>query len=146
VTDAAVKVIEKVAAAVPEFADVWEAHRASVYHQPGHSYTDLSQLARFVVELGRAGSDDMLVRIFDIVEQALRQADASLGEEIIIGLLEDIQNIGLNTDVPSDTFEPFLGPSTLRGWRIIEQYWNEELEKGELQRFIEEERWRVPTG
>lgn len=79
-----------------------------------------------------AGRVDGLGPVFAEVESQLATAGPEARDLIIVGFLEDLQNVSLNQDVPLTAWLPSLGKRTAEGWQVLEDVWSGKLLPGAL--------------
>src|SRR5947207_6234637 len=103
-------------AACPALAPAWERHLEEWrgYEDRG-TYNDVSVLAHYLVEVAAAGKTECFPEVFDVVERLISEGDDNVRELAVVGLIEDIQNIAVNTHVDPDLFLPWLGPASRKG-------------------------------
>jgi|SRR5215469_12907720 len=88
------------------------------------SSASVAQFAYFVVrDLFLERKSDEVQRAFDLMAYWLRDGSASLRELIVIGFLEDVQNLLFGQGLALDSFVPFLGPKSREGWDELERFW-----------------------
>jgi hypothetical protein len=101
-----------------------------------HPYIVAGNLATWVVEGTPASGADDLRSFFDAVEKQIDHGTAEVRELMVVGLLEDIQNVSRHRNLSDELWIPFLGPSTLAMWRLLCAMWDGRAQPGELQRAI----------
>jgi hypothetical protein len=87
-------------------------------------------LANWLVDEMSAGRLDGFSDIFREVEALLAEADEEIRDLLVVGILEDIQNIATNRNVDPDLVLPFLGPESRKGWFHLIRYWHEPAGEG----------------
>ena len=107
----------------PSFYDKWAEHR-KYRNEEQFMYEDLTALAHHVVELLREGKTEEFSSIFEVVERLIIEGDDEVQEAIVIGLLEDIQNISLNTKLDPERFVTYLKPQTIYWWNQLNDFWS----------------------
>jgi hypothetical protein len=108
----------------PEFRPRWEQHLSSWKGKAAGGYNDISVFAHFVVEeLYPSGKTQELQRAFDLMEQWLVNGNNKVRELVVIGFLEDVQNIASWQPFGRAVFIPFLGPQARDAWNEIERVW-----------------------
>jgi hypothetical protein len=108
----------------PAFNEAWRQHRARWAGKPAGEYNDLGALAHWVVDETAAGRFECFPAIFDELEVLLALADADLRDLLVVGFLEDVQNIATNRHVDPDLVLPFLGRETRMGWFELIRMWH----------------------
>ena len=85
-----------------------------------------------------AGAEEVQ-RVFDLMEQWLVNGNQKVCDMVVIGFLEDIQNIASWQPFGKAVFIPFLRPQSRDAWNEIERVW---AGKSSLFEVIREERKR----
>jgi hypothetical protein len=65
-----------------------------------------------------------LSNIFWDLERRLTEALPATRNLLIVGFLEDLQNLSLNRGMPLATWRRWLGPATGEAWSMIEGMWS----------------------
>lgn len=99
-------------------------------------YTVLGELAHRLVAGMQVDQTAQFGGIFDAVERTLSSASPDSRDVIIVGFLEDLQNLSLNRNVALTAWSPFLGPHTREAWGRLEAYWSGELSPHQFNEFI----------
>ncbi len=116
--------VRRLVAACPSFDKAWQAHLAWWKGEPAGEYNDLGALAEWVVDQMAEGHLGCFDTLFNEVELLLTGANAELRNLLVIGFLEDIQNIAANRETDPDIVLPFLGPETRKGWFELINMWH----------------------
>ena len=120
------------------FRPRWEKHLSFWKGEPAGGYNDISEFAQFVVkELYPSGKTEEVQRAFDLMEQWLVNGNQKVCDIVVIGFLEDIQNIASWQPFGRAVFIPFLRPQSRDAWNEIERVW---AGKSSLFEVIREER------
>ena len=134
------EVMPRLIAEFPGFHARWEKHLESWQGEPAGNYNDIAQFVHFVVkELYPTGKTADLQHAFDLVEQWLVNGNQNLRDLIVIGFLEDLQNVASWQEFGREVFIPFLGPQSHQAWNEIERTW---ASKTSLMEVIRAERKR----
>jgi hypothetical protein len=108
----------------PGFRSRWERHLELWKGEPAGGYNDIAQFAHFVVEeLYPSGQTEEVQRVFDLMEQWLVNGNKKVGDIVVIGFLEDLQNIASWQPFGRAVFIPFLRPQSRDAWNEIERVW-----------------------
>src|SRR5215471_15106042 len=99
-------------AAFPEFGDEWLRYTASSLYGEDEPYNHVAKLASFLVNRVQASDTAGFDRLFGCLEDALRCASSSTRSLIIVGLIEDVQNVSLGNSVDLEVWDQWLGPLT----------------------------------
>ena len=109
--------------ACPSLAEPWREHLVSWGDDERGIYNDASVVAGYLVELLVAGNHGELSAAFAAVEGLLAIGDRDTRAMLIVGVIEDTQNISLNRGRNPGDFGPFLGPETAAAWDRAQRYW-----------------------
>lgn len=127
---------EAIIAASPDFGETWERFKASDDYAPDEPYNHLGQLAQHLVNAIKAGKTDGFAPVFAEVEDQLATASPEVRDLIIVGFLEDLQNISLNRDVPTTAWAPWLGKKTAEAWKVLQDMWSGKLPPAEFNSYV----------
>lgn len=128
---------QTLAATSPWLADRWAQYEASPAFVDDAPYAHLGQIAVLAIDALRAERLDDLRALFDEVETRIATSSRAVRKELVVGLLEDLQNSSLNGAVKLERWHRFLGPSTLEGWRLVEQLWAGSISPSEFNRLVD---------
>jgi hypothetical protein len=129
-------VSEAIIAASPDFGEAWERFKASEMYGPGEPYNHLGELARHLVTSFKAGKVDGFQPVFGEVERQLAIPSPGVRDLIIVGFLEDLQNLSLNGNVAPSAWKPWLGKKTSEAWKVLEDFWLGRLPQGQLNSYV----------
>lgn len=119
--------VRRLIAVCPEFAPHWLQYLDSWEGNPSGEYNDMSALADWVVNRMAVGALDCFARLFDEVESLLVGSTTDVRNVIVIGLLEDIQNMSRDLGIDPDIALRYLGPESRKEWffliRHLQQDW-----------------------
>jgi hypothetical protein len=108
----------------PGFTEAWRVHLESWKGKPAGEYNDLGALADWVVKQIATGEMDCFPQLFREVEELLLGATEELRDLLVIGFLEDLQNVSVNNDVDPDVILSFLGRESRKGWFDLIKFWH----------------------
>lgn len=108
----------------PGFKDRWEAHVVQWERQPAGYYNDLGALAHWVVDRMAVSDLACLPELFREFEAILDGANEDTRDLLVVGFLEDLQNIAANREIEPDLVLPFLGPLSRAGWFELIASWH----------------------
>jgi hypothetical protein len=118
--------VRRLVSAAVSIGPDWERHLEDWDGEPAGFYNDVAIVAHHVVALMAAGNHAEIRAVFAEVEVMLGH-DLSVDARtlLIIGFLEDVQNIASHEDVgvQSSAFAPFFGPATLMAWVEVHGFW-----------------------
>ena len=89
----------------------------------GLSYLEMSAITRFLAERLRAGDTERFYAFFQAVERCLVEGDVDAISLVTVGLMEDLQNRNI-TEIDSEVWLPFLGPTSREAWQAVEDFWS----------------------
>jgi len=117
----AVAILEKLADASPVIDEAWST---STTGGEDHDlpYVAAGRLARIVLEVSRSDAA--------AVEPVLRAAELTLEDGspedrnlVIVGFLESIQNLIINSGGSLDEWKPRMGPEVSAAWQALQDVW-----------------------
>ena len=116
--------MSRLVAEFPGFRPRWEKHLELWKGKPAGSYNDITEFVYFVVrDLYPSGKTEETKHVFELMEYCLKNGDKSLRELVVIGFLEDLQNLASRQAFGKEAFLPFLGPKSREAWDEIERFW-----------------------
>lgn len=116
--------MSRLVAEFPGFRPRWEKHLEFWKGKPAGSYNDITEFVYFVVrDLYPSGKTEETKHVFELMEYCLKNGDKSLRELVVIGFLEDLQNLASRQAFGKEAFLPFLGPKSREAWDEIERFW-----------------------
>jgi hypothetical protein len=136
------QVFEILISTFPELKSHWDQYlmmeyKHEEYKTDPHLYSDIAEIARFIVNKTKASDTQNFELFFEKVELILSDSDPDITNLIVIGLLEGIQNI-CGTEVDYHVvFNRWLKPITKRAWDDLIHFWESEESKNkweEMQR------------
>jgi hypothetical protein len=130
------EVLPSLLAAFPEFQETWEAYTTSNLYGPDEPYNDTARLATFLVTRLQATETRGFDRLFEAVDWLLQSGSPTAREILIVGLLEDLQNISLNSSVTLESWGQWLGPTTLEAWTKVSDMWDGTLSPEEFNMYV----------
>ncbi len=107
---------------------------------PDEPYNHLGELAHHLVNSLKASNTQGLEPVFAEVERQLDAASPEVRDLIIVGFLEDLQNISLNSELPLARWDPWLGDKTSEAWKVLEDLWLGRLQKGQFESYVRAQR------
>jgi len=114
----------RLVAVCPEFSQAWRKHLDWWDGEPAGEYNDVAALAHWIVEQMAANNLDCFPALFGEVETTLEAAGPRLRDLLVVGLLEDIQNISAHGAADPDIALAFLGPESRMGWFELIRSWH----------------------
>ncbi|WP_181309098.1 hypothetical protein [Rufibacter sp. XAAS-G3-1] len=125
------KAIELITSSIPDLKKHWDIYKSKEYTDYSterNDYIDIGEVARYVVVRAKSKKTDGFSSFFDSVEAVLANGDSDTINLVVVGLLEDIQNISSGEkDIDYHTdFDIWLRPKTKEAWEQIIQFWEGE--------------------
>jgi hypothetical protein len=93
----------------------------------GLPYLEMAAITLFLADRVRSDETEHFPAFFAAVERCLLEGTREAIELVVVGLLEDLQNRNI-TKLENGVWQPFLGPTTRRAWRAVEDFWNGDTE------------------
>jgi len=116
-------VIQELLTVAPDALPAWEKHRQFWSGEEAGAYNDIAVFAHHAVNAFAAGSNETVQRMFDVVELHFGGATDANRDLLVVGFIEDVQNIAFHRPFGSAAFIQFLGPLAREAWREIEIAW-----------------------
>jgi hypothetical protein len=116
--------VQRLVAACPGFAETWNKHRANWGLERAGDYNDLGVLALWLVDQMAGGRLDCFPELFGELELLLAAASEEVRDLLVVGFLEDLQNIAANRQIDPDLALNFLGTESRRGWFELIRSWH----------------------
>ena len=104
-------------------AQPWEEHLAHWQDEEPGIYLNAGVVAGHLVDLLDAGNLNELRAGFAAIESLLIRGDRDTRAMLIVGVIEDVQSIGLSRGRNLTEFHPFMGPETAAAWERTLRYW-----------------------
>jgi hypothetical protein len=127
---------EAIIAASPDFREPWRRFKESDRFGPDEPYNHLGELANHLVDAMKAGKVDGFAPVFAEVERQLKIASPEVRDLIIVGFLEDLQNISLNRELPMTAWTPWLGEKTAEAWKVLDDMWQGRLSPADFNSYV----------
>jgi len=121
----------------PDLSTAWEQYRGSSDYKADQPYNSLAELAHRLVDGRSAGMSTELKPVFLELEDALSGADQRDRNLLIVGFIEDLQNISMNRGVPLRDWDRWLGPITREAWSQVEKLWSGEITPAEFNQYVD---------
>jgi hypothetical protein len=117
-------IMPRLVADFPGFRPRWEQHLKFWEGEPAGNYNDITQFVYFVVrDLHPSGKTEEVQHAFDLMEHWLTNGNKGVQELVVIGFLEDLQNLASRQASGKDVFIPFLGPKSREAWDELDRFW-----------------------
>jgi hypothetical protein len=102
----------------------------------GLAYSRAGDIAHALVANLDAGQTSYFSEFFAELERLLAAPTPEIRELLVVGLIEDVQNVSLNSGVALQRWQPWLGPVTRLGWDVIVGLWAGKVTGPELARYL----------
>ena len=122
--------VDRLVAVCTGFHETWLQRRDSWGSEQGGHYNDLGALATWMVDQMEARKVGCFDELFDELETLLEDPSAELRDLLVVGFLEDLQNVATNRHVDPDIVLPFLGPQARKGWFELIRMWHGDTGSG----------------
>lgn len=110
--------------ACKEFQPAWEKHQGWWGGERAGHYNDLGALATWLVAEVGAGRTECLRAVARVFEDLLATRDRELRDLLVVGFLEDVQNVAVNGGLSPDIFGLALGPRAQMAWDELVVLWH----------------------
>ena len=119
------EVMPRLIAEFPGFRPRWERHIEFWKGEPAGNYNDITQFVYFVVrDLYPSGKTEEVRHAFDLMEYWLNNGDKGVRDLVVIGFVEDLQNLASREAFAKEVFVPFLGPKSREAWDELKRIWS----------------------
>lgn len=119
-----------------EFLKQWEKDDSIPW------FIAMGELSHYVVESYAHGTTAEFPKLFAAVENLLNDPSPELENLIMVGLLEDIQNVASYRDFGAGPFRELLGPKSTVAWDAIRAYMDKVAARTAQQRPRRWQFWR----
>jgi hypothetical protein len=111
--------------ACPSFEPEWQAFQQKWKDDAEPPlYVLFGDFARHLIGKLEKGDTAGFADIFAAIERFHIDGDGWVQEAATVGLLEDMQNLGLHSTTRPEQFEKFLGPVSLKWWDKLNRFWD----------------------
>lgn len=118
------EVMPRLIAEFPGLRPRWEEHLQFYEGKSPGNYVDISLFVRFIVQdLYPSGKIEEVQRAFDLMEHWLKNGHANVRQLVVVGFLEDLQNLASQQPFGKEAFIPFLRPKSREAWDDLERFW-----------------------
>ena len=121
--------LELLVSSLPNIEEEWSSYLQNEYGQVFISanrlhYLDVAAIGRIVVKRIKNGEEEGLKEFFEAVENIITFGDEESKQLIIVGLLEDLQNISGSEGIDYYTnFNQWLKSETKKEWDFLIYIW-----------------------
>jgi hypothetical protein len=99
-------------------------------------YLVLAAVAHNMTAALRRGDTHRFNRFFEVLEAEIEKATPETRDLLVVGFLEDLQNISLHEEIQLEDWSGWLGTLTAEAWRVLIDMWSGRLAQGEFNRYI----------
>ncbi|HEV3146704.1 MAG TPA: hypothetical protein VGZ47_22650 [Gemmataceae bacterium] len=111
--------------ACPSFERHWQAFRDEWRDEADLPlYLVLGDFARHLIAQLERGQTADFADVFAAIERIYVDGDGYVQEAATLGLLEDMQNLGLHQTTKPEQFQKYLGPVSKRWWDKLNRFWD----------------------
>jgi hypothetical protein len=113
-------------AVCPTIGPAWQQYLESWSGEPerGH-YNDAGVVAHHIVDSFERGDLSEFPTAFALLERCVSDGDEQASERAVIGIIEDIQNIGSHRSFGPWVFYEWLGPQSRSAWDKLCESWRQ---------------------
>jgi hypothetical protein len=114
--------------ACPGWKEALEKVRADWHGNKPNPYNEISSLAHFLVNPYKDGTTSDFPKIFNTLELIIQEGNHQAKELLVVGLIEDLQNISTSESLGSDIFKPWLREESRKAMGLLKvvQYFSAE--------------------
>ena len=110
----------------PSIAPAWQEHLTFWEGEEDRGfYNDVSVIAHHLVDCFEQGRHNEFPTVFALMERFLSEGDKAVRDLIMIGLIEDIQNIASHKSFGPEVFVSWLGAMSQRVWDEVNSWWDQ---------------------
>jgi len=120
-----IEVVSRLICSYEPYSAKWRSKSKGTDFEPSLVYSHLGDLASFLSVRAAAGATSDFTAFFEEFERLLQYSIAR--NLLIVGFLEDLQNVSLNRGLPLDLWDRYLGPKTKIAWEAIKDVWSGKL-------------------
>jgi hypothetical protein len=115
----------------------WDERIRSGDVDPDLPYVAMGTLATLLVDAVTDEPAIDLSNLFRDLERRLTEALPATRKLLIVGFLEDLQNLSLNRGMPLASWRRWLGPATGEAWSMIEGMWSGSTSPEQFNYFVD---------
>lgn len=86
-------------------------------------YTELLDLARYIVDSYKAGEVTEFPKTFNTLELLIREGDEKARELVMMGFIEVLQSLVSDESSENGLFKRWLKEESLKSWNEMERFW-----------------------
>jgi hypothetical protein len=120
------EVVPAFLAACPTVCPAWREHLDFWGDEPDRGvYNDAAVIAHHLVDSYERGDVLEFPAAFALVERCLAEGDDPTRELVMVGVIEDIQNIASHRQFGPGVFVKWLGPASRAAWDEVIGWWDQ---------------------
>lgn len=110
----------------PSYQARWDhyIHNSYVPGEVHLLYIDLADFSNHIVVLYKQNQTNEFPAVFNVIELLHTNGDDAVREAATIGLLEDMQNKLLDSEMDMEAFKQFLKNDSLKWWNHLNEFWD----------------------
>jgi hypothetical protein len=122
----AADVVPAFLAACPTVGPAWREHLAFWGDEQDRGlYNDAAVIAHHLVDSYERGDLSEFPAAFAVLERFLTEGDQPTRDLVMIGVIEDIQNIASHRPFGPGVFAAWLGPASRAAWEEVNGWWDQ---------------------
>ena len=108
----------------PKARERWNAHLDYWGGEEDRGlYNDIAVFAHYIVDSYRESQTEEFEAGFSLIEDMITEGPADVRKLMMIGLLEDVQNISSHDGWGYQDFERWMGPNSKAAWQEVARMW-----------------------
>ncbi len=137
------QLIERLVDCLPSVRVGWRAFKQTPDFSLDLPYTALGYLAAVMVRDAHFLAEGELTDFFNELEEALARSDSATRSLLIVGFIEDLQNVASHHPEAPVPWLRYAGERTRIAWGWVNGLWSSELSPLEFNRRVENGLWRA---
>jgi hypothetical protein len=120
------EVVPAFLAVCPTIGPAWQEHLAFWGEEPDRGvFNDAAVLAHHLIESFERGEVSEFPAAFAVLERCLAEGDEQVRKLVMVGVIEDIQNIASHREFGPSVFCEWLGPLSRAAWDEVIGWWEQ---------------------
>jgi len=118
------EVVPAFLAVCPSIGPAWQEHLDFWGDEPDRgNFNDAAVIAHHLVDGFERGETSELPAAFALLERCLTEGDGQVRNLVMVGVIEDVQNVSSHRPFGSDVFLGWLGPESRAAWDEVAGWW-----------------------
>ena len=109
--------------ACPGATQAWQEHLEIWEGEEAGGFNDIAIFSRYMLDCYEQGNTEEIDAAFAMIEKLIVEGNDDVRAIAVTGFLENIQNAASHTDYGYSVFEPYLRPTSRRGWEELIVLW-----------------------